>query len=74
MPWRIEREDLGRDRNDPGDGFRQVFRSGSSGIDGRAEWFEATEVFVSVEAKDNQAYLRDLPRQGRSDPAKPSTA
>ena len=56
--WPIERHELGRNRNEPGDGFRYVFRRGSAGTDGRTEWFEVTEVFEGVEAKDIEAFMR----------------
>ena len=58
IQWRIERYELGRNRNEPGDGFRYVFRSGTGGTGGRAEWFEVTEVFEGVEAKDVNAFMR----------------
>ena len=57
MTRRIERYELGRNRNEPGDGFRYVFRSGTDGTEGRAEWFEVTEVFEGVEAKDVEAFM-----------------
>ena len=58
LPWPIERAALGRNRNEPGDGFRYVFRSGTGGTGGRAEWFEVTEVFEGVEAKDVESFMR----------------
>lgn len=58
MSWHIERHELGRNRNEPGDGFRYVFRTGSSGTEGRTEWFEVTEVFECVEAKEIEAFMR----------------
>ena len=58
MPWRMERHELGRNRNEPGDGFRYLFRKGSAGTGGRAEWFEVTEVFYGVKAKDIEAFMR----------------
>ena len=58
MPRRMERHELGRNRNEPGDGFRYVFRTGSSGAEGRTEWVEVTEVFEAVEAKDIEAFMR----------------
>ena len=58
LEWKIERQELGKNRNEPGDGFRYVFRSGSGGIGGRAEWFEVTEVFEGVEARDIEAFMR----------------
>ena len=57
MRWPIEREELGRTRDEPGDGFRYVFR-GDAATDGRAEWFEVTEVFEGVNAKDIKAFMR----------------
>lgn len=56
--WTIERHELGRNRNEPGDGFRYVCRRGSAGTEGRTEWFEVTEVFEGVEAKDIEAFMR----------------
>ena len=58
MPVPIERHELGRNRNEPGDGFRYVFRSGTAGTGGRAEWFEVTEVFEGVTAKNIEAFMR----------------
>ena len=55
--WRIERQDLGRDRNRSGDGFRYVYGVGSESMQSRAEWFEVTEVFEGVEAKDVEAFM-----------------
>ena len=58
VPWSIERSELGRNRNEPGDGFRYVFRSGTGGTGGRVEWFEVTEVFVDVKARDIESFMR----------------
>ena len=58
MPRRIERQELGRDRNQPGDGFRYLYRRATDGTGSRVEWFEVTEVFESVEAKDIEAFMR----------------
>ena len=58
MPRWIERQELGRDRNQPGDGFRYVYRRATDGTGSRAEWFEVTEVFEGVEAKDIEAFMR----------------
>ena len=58
IPWKFERHELGRSRNEPGDGFRYVFRAGTAGAGGRAEWFEVTEVFEGVEARDIEAFMR----------------
>lgn len=63
----IERVAVGRDRNDPGDGFRYVFRSGTSGTGGRAEWFEVTEVFEGVRAMDVESFMR-LSNGGQASP------
>ena len=54
----IERKDLGRERSQSGDGFRYVYRIATDGMEGRAEWFEVTEVFEEVEAKDIEAFMR----------------
>ena len=67
FPRQIERTELGRNRNKPGDGFRYVFRSGTAGSGGRAEWFEVTEVFEGVNAKDVEAFMR-LENGGRGYP------
>ena len=53
----IERRELGRDRNQPGDGFRYVYRLEATDRESRAEWFEVTEVFEGVEAKDIEAFM-----------------
>ena len=58
MPRWIERHELDRTRNEPGDGFRYVFRRGTDGARSRAEWFEVTEVFEGVEPKDIEAFMR----------------
>ena len=58
IPRWIERHELGRNRNEPGDGFRYVFRTGTSGTESRAEWFEVTEVFEGVKGKDVEAFMR----------------
>ncbi len=52
------RQDVGKNRNQPGDGFRYVFRSGLAGSEGRAEWSEVTEVFEGVDPKDIEAFMR----------------
>ena len=67
IPWQIERAEFGRNRNEPGDGFRYVFRQGTEGTGGRAEWFEVTEVFEGVDAKDVEAFMR-LANGGRGYP------
>ena len=56
--WKFERHELGRRRNEPGDGFRYVFRAGTAEAGGRAEWFEVTEVFEGVKARDVEAFMR----------------
>ena len=58
MPLWIERHELGRNRNEPGDGFRYLYRRGTDGRGSRAEWFEVTEVFEGVEAKEIEAFMR----------------
>lgn len=54
----IERQDLGKDRNQSGDAFRYVYRLGADGIESRAEWFEVTEVFEGVKPKDIEAFMQ----------------
>ena len=56
--WKIERKELGRSRNEPGDGFRHAVWVGSNGIGARTEWFEVTEVFEGVEPRDVEAFMR----------------
>ena len=63
----IERAAVGRDRNDPGDGFRHVVRIGTEGTDSRSEWFEVTEVFEGVRAADVESFMR-LANGGRGGP------
>lgn len=58
LQWPLERVAVGRDRNDPGDGFRYVFRTGTGGIESRAEWFEVTEVFEGVRPMDVESFMR----------------
>ena len=58
LQYKIERWELGRTRNEPSDGFRYVFRAGTSGTEGRDEWLEVTEVFEGVDAKDIEAFMR----------------
>ena len=58
LRYKIERHELGRTRNEPGDGFRYVSWTGTSGTGERAEWFEVTEVFEGVEAKEIEAFMR----------------
>ena len=58
LEWKIERQELGRSRNKPGDGFRHAVWVGSGGIDARTEWFEVTKVFAGVEARDVEAFMR----------------
>lgn len=58
MPWRMERHEIGRTRDQPGDGFRYVFRVGPGGAESSAEWFEVTEVFEGVEPKHVEAFMR----------------
>lgn len=67
-PLRIERHQLGRNRNQPGDGFRYIYRAGTDGIGSRSEWFEVTEVFEGVEPKDIEAFMR-VNNGGTADPS-----
>ena len=56
--WEIDRGELGRSRNDPGDGFRYVWCGGTAGTGGRAEWFEVTEVFECVHPGEINQFMR----------------
>ena len=58
FPYPFERQDLGRDREQPGDGFRYVFSGGTTGTESRVEWFEVTEVFAAVDPRDVEAFMR----------------
>ena len=58
MPRWIKRHELGRNRDEPGDGFRYLYRRGTDGMGSRVEWFEVTEVCEGVEAKDVEAFMR----------------
>ena len=52
-------------------GFRYVVHAGTAGAGGRAEWFEVTEVFEGVKAKDVEAFMRirnGLPARRAFDP------
>ena len=57
MRW-IERQDLGKDRNQSGDALRYVYRLGADGMESRAEWFEVTEVFAGVEPRNIEAFMQ----------------
>lgn len=48
---RLPRASLGRNRDEPGDGFRYVYRMGASGPGGQFEWIEVTEVFDGLRPK-----------------------
>ena len=58
FPYPFERQDLGRDREQPGDGFRYVFSGGTTGTESRVEWFEVTEVYAAVDPRDVEAFMR----------------
>ena len=58
FPYSIERQDLGRSREQPGDGFRWVFTGSVTETESRVEWFEVTEVFEGVDPKDVEAFMR----------------
>ena len=54
--WRIERNELGRSRNDVA---ASAMRFGPARTaSARTEWFEVTEVFEGVEARDVEAFMR----------------
>ena len=54
----LTRESLGRTRDEPGDGFRYVFRTGTSGTGAGVEWIEVTEVFEGVKPQDIESFMR----------------
>lgn len=58
FPYPFERQDLGRDREQPRDGFRYVFSGGTMGTESRVEWLEVTEVFAGVNPRDVEAFMR----------------
>ena len=58
FPFPFDRQDVGRNREQPGDGFRFVFSGGSAGIESRVEWFEITEVFAAADPRDVEAFMR----------------
>ena len=67
VDWSIERDAVGRTRDDPGDGFRYAFYSGTDGTYSRVEWFEVTEVFEGAEPGDIESFMR-LQHGGRANP------
>ena len=59
--YNIERHELGRNRNEPGDGFRyKIVWTGTSRSREQAEWFEVTEVFKGIkpQAKEIEEFMR----------------
>ena len=48
---------IGRSRSSPGDYFRYVLRTDSSGMESRVQWFEATEEFQGVEPKHVKEFM-----------------
>ena len=55
---RFDRELLGRERNEAGDGFRYVFKTGTCGAGGRFEWVEVTEVFEGVNPQGIESFMQ----------------
>ena len=59
IPYNIEKHELGRNRNKPGDGFiYNIVWTKISGIRERAEWFEVTEVFEGVKPQEIKQFMR----------------
>ena len=55
----IERHDLGKNRNEPGDGFSyNIVWTKTSGMRERAEWFEVTEVVEGVKPQEIKKFMR----------------
>ena len=55
----IERHDLGKNRNEPGDGFSyNIVWTKTSGMRERAEWFEVTEVFEGIKPQEIKKFMR----------------
>ena len=53
--WRPDRGDIGRRRDEPGDGFIYLV---TPGVEDRFEWLEVTEVFTTVSASQIQGAMR----------------
>ena len=52
------KHEIERFRQNPGDGFRFWVHSGKSGVQSEMEWFEVTERYPSVNARDVNDFMR----------------
>ena len=59
LTWQVDRTDVGRDRNDPGDGFVYLVEM-SPRVEQRFEWLEVTEEFPVVSASQIESAMREL--------------
>ena len=57
LNWRADRTEIGRRRNDPGDGFIYLV-SMTPQVEDRFEWLEVTEVFTTVPASQIEGAMR----------------
>ena len=57
LKWRADRGDIGRRRDDPGDGFIYLVDM-TPGVQERFEWLEVTEVFTTVPASQIEGAMR----------------
>ena len=68
----IERQVVGRSRHKPGDGFRFWAHAGNYGVQSEMEWFEVTERYPSVNARDVNDFMRcmnSIPTNRKFDPS-----
>ena len=57
LNWRADRTEIGRSRDDPGDGFIYVVNM-TPRVEDRFEWLEVTEVFTTVPASQIEGAMR----------------
>ena len=57
LTWRPNRSEIGRGRNDPGDGFIYLVNI-MPPVEARFEWLEVTEVFTMVPALQIEGAMR----------------
>ena len=57
LNWRADRTEIGRRRDDPGDGFIYVVNM-TPKVEDRFEWLEVTEVFTTVPASQIEGAMR----------------
>ena len=64
LKWRVDRTQIGRRRDEPGDGFIHLVDMTSRRAEDRFEWLEVTEVFTTVPASRIEGAMRarnDIP-------------